>query len=388
MKRYVILMPFHNPWDWHTDYANQSARILARKHIVVCLLWGDTVSLWEIIRGARSYRPVTGNGNLWKIQPIFLVPGKRFFLSQLINAGLNLPFIFLIVTAISFVTKRERLFWFFGFYDPVFLLLPPFFRSWKTVYDCVDIATHPSHALRRRIEASERSLLGYAWIVVTNSETLATRLTAVRNDVRIVPLGFRIEMFQKPLPAPAIKRRRPLIGYSGSIDYRVNLYLLYRLIRENPRWDFGLFGPVFHDHLTESKQSLIRRLLRQPNVTYGNLETRSLAATLSECDAFIIPYDTDIPLAKYAFPMKIMEYWYAKKPVISTRITELERYPRFVRFASTSRDFTQAIRAALLHPAPRTLRAAHALAKKHTWQRKVVAIMNTMRRYETAQKNP
>jgi len=383
MKRYVILIPFHNPWDWHTDYANQTARILARSHIVVCMLWGDTVSFWEILRGARSYRPVTRTGNLIKIQPIFLVPGKRFFLSQLINAGLTLPFVFLIVTAISFITKRERLFWFFGFYDPVFLLLPPFFRSWKTVYDCVDIATHPSHALRRRIEASERSLLGYAWIVVTNSGTLATRLRTFRPDVRIVPLGFRIEMFHTPLPAPIVRTRRPLIGYSGSIDYRVNLSLLYRLVRGNPRWDFGLFGPVFHDHLTGHKKALILRILRQPNVTHGNLETENLAATLAACDAFIIPYDTDMPLAKYAFPMKIMEYWYAKKPVISTRITELERYPRFVRFASTSRNFTQAIRDALLHPAPRTLRAAQMLATKHTWQRKVVAIMNIMRRYET-----
>jgi hypothetical protein len=377
MKKYVILIPFHNPWKWHTDYANQTATILSRTHIVVCFLWGDTVSLWELLRRHKTYRPIVRQKNLWKVQPLYLLPGKRIFAIQLVNIFLNVLFVHILCSGIALWHARTKLFWFFGYYDPAFIVLPPFFRHWKTVYDCVDIATHPNQKLARQIRASETLLLRYAWIVVANSQTLHSRIRIKRPDVYMVPLGFRIDMFRRPKHYPSgYTGRRPVVGYIGSIDYRLDFAVLLSVIKARPDWQFMLFGPVFYDHLTAAKRRAMEIIFALPNVTYDNVDPAMIPSVLSRFCVALIPYDMTIPLSKYAYPMKIMEYFYARKPVVSAPINELLRFVPLVRFARSRAEWCLNIHSALTHPMTAAQkRLAVSIAHRNSWEHKIAEIM-------------
>lgn len=381
MKKYLILIPFHNPWKWHTDYTNQTATILSRSHIVVCFLWGDAVSLWELIQGRKTYKPIVREKTLWKVQPLFLVPGKRFFTIQLINIFVNTIFVHILCTSIAVWYSRTRLFWFFGYYDPVFLLLPPFFRRWKTVYDCVDIATHPDLNVAFNIRTSETRLISDAWIVVTDSHTLSKRMKKLRPDVLTVPLGFRLDMFRRrarPYPLP-LTNKRPIIGYIGSIDYRLDFRLLCSLVTNHPNWQFVLVGPIFYDHLSVEKRRAMVYLLSLPNVLYDIVQADAIPNILVQFSVAIIPYDMNVPLSRFSFPMKIMEYFYAQKPVISAPIDELFHFSSLIRFARTITEWEQQIHTALAHPMTRAQRqTARAIARNNSWEQKIAAIEKFM----------
>lgn len=380
MKKYIILIPFHNPWEWHTDYANQTAVILSRTHIVVCFLWGDAVSLWELIRGAKSYRPLVHHGSVWKIQPLFIFPGKRFFTIQLVNIFLNSIFVHILCSCIAVWQPRTKLFWFFGYYDPAFLLLPPFFRQWKTVYDCVDIATHPNTKLARHIHESEAHLLDYAWVVFANSHTLTEKIRPKRPDVYTVPLGFRMDMFRHPQNHPLNYRgRQPIIGYIGSIDYRLNISLIYSLAMRHPKWQFALIGPIFYDHFSVKKQQILSRILTRPNVIYEQVGQEAIPSILSQFSVAIIPFDMTIPLSRYAYPMKVMEYFYAQKPVVSAPIDELLQFTPLLHFARNQKEWEREIRMAIARPMSKTRRImSREIAVRNTWEQKLNAILKFM----------
>lgn len=380
MKRYVIFIPFHNPWTWHTDYANQTAKLLSAYHTVICFLWGDTVSLREIFSGRKQYRPLIRRGRTILYQPIYLLPGKRILAVQFINLFLNLLIAYILCSITALYNKKTILFWFFGIYDPAFLLLPIFFRHTRTLYDCVDTPWHPKPEITARLRQVEADILDRAWIVATNSHTLRTRLQKTREDVHIVPLGFRSETFERPQKHPLpFSRKRPIICYTGAIDYRLNFPLLYRLISTNRTWQFALVGPVFYDHMGAKTRRLMDTVLTLPNVYHETVTPNVVPDIIAQSDITIIPYRNDFAFNRYAFPMKIMEYLYAKKRTVTSHIDELRGYNPLVLMAQTTREWTRSIRYALTHPLDQAQkRKARLIAQSHTWKKKIDALTHIL----------
>ncbi|MBI5019571.1 glycosyltransferase [Candidatus Gottesmanbacteria bacterium] len=370
---YLIFLPFHNPWVWHTDYANQTAVYMSRHHTVLCFLWGDAVSLKEIIVEKKPYRPLRKMGRMIWYQPLFLIPGKRILAIQFANLFINLIAAYILCSIMAIREKKTLLFWFFGIYDPVFLLLPVFFRYTRTLYDCVDTPSHPDAGIATRLTQSEALILKHAWIVTANSKTLYKRLTKIRTDVHLVPLGFRNEIFTHPktqrLP---FSRQKPVIGYIGAIDYRIDFPLLYRLISHNTQWQFAIIGPVFYDHMATKTIRLMEQILKLSNVYHTKVPAGMIPGILARCDITIIPYRSILAFNRKSFPMKTMEYLYAGKPIVASQIDELAAYHPLARFAGTQKEWEHAIREIIRNPlSPSDKRRARVIAASHTWKKKV-----------------
>jgi len=58
---------------------------------------------------------------------------------------------------------------------------------------------------------------------------------------------------------------------------------------------------------------------------------------MEKFDICMIPYDISFDFNKYSYPMKIFEYFYVGKPVISTEIKELECFSDFVKMGENSK---------------------------------------------------
>lgn len=379
-KRFLIFIPFHNPWKWHTDYANQTALRLSRFHTVFCFLWGDAVSIKEIITGTNGYRPLRKEGTLFFYQPLAVIPGKRLLAVQFANLFLNLIVAYIFCSFLALQNGMTILFWYFGIYDPAFLLLPVFFRSTRTVYDCVDVPSHPDASVSKRLQTAEAEVLRRAWIVTANSTTLYDRLKKIRKDTHLIPLGFREEIFHRqkkhPLPFPNGSR---VVGYIGAIDYRLDISLLSELVRRHRTWRFAVIGPVFYDHLSKQNLRRITDLLSAPNVYHVSVSAQYIPDLLRQCTVTVIPYQASLAFNRYAFPMKTMEYLYAQKRVITSPVVELQGYEPLILQAGNLSEWEHRLARALTTPLTSSEKIrARRIARSHSWDKKISALCSLL----------
>lgn len=313
-------------------------------------------------------------------QPLAVIPGKRLLAVQFANLFLNLIVAYIFCSFLAFRNGMTILFWYFGIYDPAFLLLPVFFRSTRTLYDCVDAPSHPDPGMSRRLQAAEAEVLRRAWIVTANSMTLHKRLQKARPDVHHLPLGFREEMFHHPkkYPFPFPKHTR-VAGYIGAIDYRLDVSLLVRLTRRHQTWRFALIGPISYDFLSESDRRKLRMLLTSANVFHDSIAPEFIPDLLRQCSVTVIPYRTSLAFNRYAFPMKTMEYLYAKKRVITSPIIELRGYSPLIRMAGNISEWERELEESFKIPlTAKEKRLARRIAMSHTWDKKILKMLSLL----------
>ena len=71
--------------------------------------------------------------------------------------------------------------------------------------------------------------------------------------------------------------------------------------------------------------------------------------------------------------MKLFEYFYLGKPVISTPIEELKRFPKFVKIGKTAKEWEKHIKFLLSKPWPYQ-KEQKKLAKENSWKSKIEVI--------------
>ena len=182
-------------------------------------------------------------------------------------------------------------------------------------------------------------------------------------------------MFGKPAPHRLrIPKNRPIIGYVGSIDYRLDYPLLIPLVRQTRGWIYLFVGPIFTDYMDSAMQKALEVLLRQPNVIHASVPPAAIPAILTRCTVTIIPYRTTIPFTRFCFPMKYMEYLFAGKPVISSAISELRNYPATLPGPSRDR-WRRAISERIRNPlSEKAVKIGQSIAAGHSWEKKIDAI--------------
>src|SRR5690606_22425925 len=112
------------------------------------------------------------------------------------------------------------------------------------------------------------------------------------------------------------------IGFVGGISSRIDFPLVEALVKNNPQWNFAFWGPI----QTSEARRRMDRLRRRPNFTHGETQHKdAVPAIISHFDVATIPYDSSQSFNRYCYPMKLFEYFYMGKPILSTPIEELSR---------------------------------------------------------------
>ncbi len=374
----LIIIPFHHPWKWHTDYTNQTALLLSRRHTVICFLWADAVSLKEILRDKKPFRLISRPAkNLYLFQPIHAFPLRRFLLVRMVNLLINILLLYVLQRRLRKTQDiTKRILWMFGFFEePLFALLPVLFPGFFLYYDCLDVAWQPKAWTSKLVVFAERRLVGNARWMSVNSYTLFEKWRHIRPSVFLVPAGA------PPLPElPPVrkKRTRPVIGYIGAIGYRLDFPLLTRLIERNPRWQFLLAGPQFIEQKNQMRQA-IESIRKLPNVTLTHVDKSQIPSLLARCSVGIIPYDTSTSFNRSCFPLKLMEYFAAGLPVVSTDIKELQRFRDFVVCGETVESWEHAIGHFLKTPLTTgQVTRARKIVQANSWENKLNHIMSVI----------
>ena len=124
---------------------------------------------------------------------------------------------------------------------------------------------------------------------------------------------------------------KKIIGFTGSIEYRTDFDLLYKLAKHHHDKILFMIGPVSTDEHRCIDNRYPMLYLPVPE----NLE--ELPAYLQYFDCCIIPYKINT-LTASIYPLKINEYLAAGKPVVSTNFSN---DIRVVRQLCVHRRFTR-----------------------------------------------
>lgn len=369
-KAFIVII-VNDPITHWCDYAIQTIRVLSKTNHVFVYCAGNCIT-WRNIFFSPHLPPfVEHKWNATFFYPFFLIPGQRVSFIKALNYRMNAIVIYL--WSLLFVKTKKRIFWFF---DPFYIL--PIFQSFPrfvSVYDCVDYYLEESEQMYRQ----EKLLLFQATHVFANSRTLARQLSKYRKDITVVPLGFAADFFKRR-KKPRRKMHTPTIGFVGGITKRIDFSLLAGVAKRCTDIQFVFYGSfdgsiALQDHAYISQAEEFFSL---SNVSWrGFLSKKEIPNCINQFDICCIPYRISDAFNRYCFPMKVMEYFYMGKPVISTPIMELERFKKYVVIGNTPAQWVTNIRRLLSYPWPKTYQKEQKnIAMKNSWEQKLKIMMN------------
>jgi len=372
LKNKLILIPFNFPKNWSADYITQTAFLLSKENKVIAFLWEDALSLREIMMKKffkkESFPFFRQEGNLYFLNPIHFIPFKRFFFITNLNLFLNVFILKLIIKTKKLNTLPQILWLFHPCFWPLIKL---FGKKTISIYDCADFFIIGNKKEKEQIKKEEIKLLKSVDKVFTNSYVLLNDKKKYRKEIFLVPQGFSFEAFKNPqqLPKnnPLLELKKPIIGYIGGINHRLDYLLIKRLTKDNPSLTFLLIGPLQKDFFQKFEKEL-EKLKKIKNLHFIKNQPRELLATIIDFfDICLIPYDIRQDFNRFCYPMKIFEYFYVGKPTVSTAIEELKRLQPYVKIAKDTNEFNKAIKNILKTAWP----------KKYSQKQKLLAIANS-----------
>ena len=273
----------------------------------------------------------------------------------------------------SFVADRqlrEPLVW---FYTPMALPLLADLEPRAIVYDCMDDLASFKFAPPELVQR-EASLMANADLVLTGGPSLYEARKDRHPNIHCLPSAVDSEHFSPTRldggdvdseVAAALHRgmAHPRLGFFGVIDERLDLELVAGIADQRPEWSIVMVGPV----VKIDPASLPQR----PNLHWVGMQRyEALPHLLSHWDVCLLPFALN-EATRFISPTKTLEYLAGGKPVVSTRIRDVEfLYAKAVRFGADVHEFVEAVEATLAQSPSERARwrtEAQALVDGCTW---------------------
>ena len=227
-----------------------------------------------------------------------------------------------------------------------------------------------------QLEAETRALCASADQVCTTSHPTQELLAEKGWKSELVPFGFAADLapvFDSAREPPEYRAlRRPLLGYTGGIDDRLDFELIMRLATRFEHGSLVFVGPVSPRLSSDAREALAS----QRNIHLVGMRPRDqLPAYIRHLDLALMPY-ADSLWTRHQSPVKFWEYLYAGPPILATGSPELRRYAAPLLGYAESQDQALAMaESALADPSEgREMRRAFALA--NTWDDRAAQIVD------------
>jgi UDP-galactopyranose mutase len=209
------------------------------------------------------------------------------------------------------------------FYSPIFTTYGDRLETGQVVvYDCMDELANFAGAPAGLVEAESR-LLARADVVFTGGRSLHESKRHRHANVHCFPSCVESDHFARsldpelPLPADLAGLPRPIFGYYGAVDERLDYDLIAGLAEAPGVGSVVLVGPMIKvDPAT---------LPRHPRLHYlGQRSYAELPAYLKGFDVCLMPWALN-DATRMISPTKTLEYMAGRKPIVSTAVHDVVR---------------------------------------------------------------
>lgn len=274
--------------------------------------------------------------------------------------------------------------WDRGFSQAILWCYPPtsqpfleFLPHVLSCYDCVDEYSAFPGAWVTATKRMEHKLLQSVDAVFTTARSLFDEKKRHNPHTYFVPNVADFALFNRAataVPSPLLRDLpRPVIGFVGALNYKIDTALLEALFKLRPDWSFVLVGP---DRGLE-----VQRFLAYPNARFlGRKEIEELPSLMAGFDACMIPYKID-RYTHGVLPLKFFEYLATGKPVVATRMAELQNFAPLIDLVGEAEEFVDAVESRLQSDPHRDRRLA--IARENSWEKRIgtmLGILETIRK--------
>jgi len=367
---YVLLAP--TPWDTPWQPAQNLADALASEHRVLYVdppmspltpvRYGLRPTTWPAARSVLSRR-LRRRGNVLVAAPLALPP-----VQHPVARRRSLP---LIRAQLASAVRAA------GISRPILL-------AWRGLPELAGVAgesrrlafvmDHPAAGaplLGRDPEELEReaaALCDNADVVVTTSRPMHVLLGERGYASELVPFGFPSDLraaFDSAVePREYSELPRPLLGYTGGIDDRLDFELIVALADRYANGSLVFVGAVSPRLSSAARAALASR----PNIhLLGSRPRADLPAYVAGLDVALLPY-RDSTWTRHQSPMKVWEYFYAGPPIVGVGSAELAIYEQpLLAYARHPREVGELVDAALAEP-DRGREQRRRFALENTWE--------------------
>jgi teichuronic acid biosynthesis glycosyltransferase TuaH len=237
------------------------------------------------------------------------------------------------------------------------------------VYHCVDplvFSVDRKHGL-----LSEEKIVKESNLVVCTSKRLYEEKIQLNRNTFFVPNAADIKHSSKALEPGIIVHeyldniKRPIVGYFGNIERRLDYNLLNNVTEANPEVSFVFAGPV-------SKEFIPSWFYERSNIHLtGPVPYEQMPRVLKGFDVAMIPFKKD-EVSATIFPLKLFEYLGAGRPVVATDFNpDLEDFTAStVAYCNSAASFSDAIRTVLNGDYDQLREKRLAVAAQNTWEKR------------------
>jgi glycosyltransferase involved in cell wall biosynthesis len=275
-------------------------------------------------------------------------------------------------------------------YQPVLLLWDPDFHKMVGQFnECmvcyfVDDQYSLFTGAKSTAAEEERPLLTAADLVLCTAETLCDDKRRFNPNVHLVGNGVDYSFFaastspQLAVPQDLKDIQRPILGFVGNLNDKVDYDLLAKIAVDNPEWSVILLGP--DNVYTPSDRAQFNKLLTYGNVKWlGFRPMQEVPAYLKGMDVCVIPNKVN-EYTQYIHPIKLHEYLAAGKPVITTDMPSVRSFGELVRIADSACQWRRHLKETLGEKGPEWIRRRQSVARQNTWEARAEQIHTLLTR--------
>ena len=253
------------------------------------------------------------------------------------------------------------------FYDPMAVTaFAGHLNESAIVYDCMDQLSQfrgaPAELVRR-----ERELLAIADIVFAGGPKIWQDKRNHNANCYSVGCGVDVEHFGKArhvstvVPEEIANLPRPIYGYIGVIDERIDYALVAQLAEKNAGGSVVMVGPW-----TKVNPATFPR--RNKLHWLGQRDYGLLPSYVKGFDVCLMPFALN-EATEFINPTKALEYMATGRPIVSTAIEDvILQFEDVVKVARTREDFLLRCERAAKIPNVVAIRRGLKLARANTWE--------------------
>ena len=241
----------------------------------------------------------------------------------------------------------------------------------KSIYYCLDNFSEVSYFHKHGLLLETKCIKNYDYILCTSLQLVSLK-SYINSKVYYLPNGADSSLFSTalnktlPIPSELAEIKTPIIGYTGSIEFRIDFELLKKIITENQDKTIVLVGPIL------TNEYIRLGLDKLPNALFIGPKKNTEMPNYLQCfSCTIIPFRRSIT-TQYIYPLKINEHLSAGLPVITTNFSEdIGTFSKVAYIADTHDEFIQAINKAIKENSIEKIKDRVQIASQNTWTKRV-----------------